>query len=206
MTALHDLTAIQQRDALARGEFTPTELTRHYLDRIERLDERLGAFITVTRDAALERAARLEDSGRPAPADADAQPPWGLPFADKDLVSRAGVRTTFGSRAFAEHVPERSDPFALALDATNGDEHRWCPRRIAMIVDRRIVVDQVAERGRKLLSALMTSSDAVVGEVAERLRSLTRTGASYVHTRPTTRANPLRVLGTRNRLVELGPQ
>lgn len=66
--------------------------------------------------------------------------------------------------------------FALALDATNGDEHRWCPRRIAMIVDRRIVVDQVAERGRKLLSALMTSSDAVVVEVAERLRSLTRTG------------------------------
>ncbi len=66
--------------------------------------------------------------------------------------------------------------FALALDATNDDEQRWCPRRIAMVVDRRIVVDQVAERGRKLLSALMTSSDAVVVEVAERLRSLTRTG------------------------------
>ncbi|MCC6903326.1 MAG: CRISPR-associated endonuclease Cas3'', partial [Polyangiaceae bacterium] len=66
--------------------------------------------------------------------------------------------------------------FALALDATNADTQRWCPRRIAMIVDRRIVVDQVAERGRKLLSALMTSTDAVVSEVAKRLRSLTRTG------------------------------
>jgi CRISPR-associated endonuclease/helicase Cas3 len=66
--------------------------------------------------------------------------------------------------------------FALALDATNEDEQRWCPRRIAMIVDRRIVVDQVAERGRKLLSALMTGTDAVVVEVAKRLRSLTRTG------------------------------
>lgn len=66
--------------------------------------------------------------------------------------------------------------FALALDATNDDEQRWCPRRIAMVVDRRIVVDQVAERGRKLLSALMTSTDAVVVEVATRLRSLTRTG------------------------------
>lgn len=66
--------------------------------------------------------------------------------------------------------------FALALDSTNEDEQRWCPRRIAMIVDRRIVVDQVAERGRKLLSALMTSTDAVVVEVANRLRSLTRTG------------------------------
>ncbi len=66
--------------------------------------------------------------------------------------------------------------FALALDATNDDEQRWCPRRIAMVVDRRIVVDQVAERGRKLLSALMTRTDAVVVEVATRLRSLTRTG------------------------------
>lgn len=66
--------------------------------------------------------------------------------------------------------------FALALDATNVDEQRWCPRRIAMVVDRRIVVDQVAERGRKLLSALMTSTDTVVAEVARRLRSLTRSG------------------------------
>ncbi len=66
--------------------------------------------------------------------------------------------------------------FALALDATNDDEQRWCPRRIAMVVDRRIVVDQVAERGRKLLSALIVSTDAVVAEVAKRLRSLTRTG------------------------------
>lgn len=66
--------------------------------------------------------------------------------------------------------------FALARDAGSEDDQRWCPRRIAMIVDRRIVVDQVAERGRKLLSALMTSTDAVVVEVARRLRSLTRTG------------------------------
>ncbi|MCB1979878.1 MAG: DEAD/DEAH box helicase family protein, partial [Burkholderiaceae bacterium] len=66
--------------------------------------------------------------------------------------------------------------FALALDAYNNDEDRWCPRRIAMVVDRRIVVDQVAERGRKLLRALMTSSDSVVAEVANRLRSLARTG------------------------------
>lgn len=66
--------------------------------------------------------------------------------------------------------------FALALDAGSEDDQRWCPRRIAMVVDRRIVVDQVAERGRKLLSALMTSMDPVVVEVTKRLRSLTRTG------------------------------
>ena len=66
--------------------------------------------------------------------------------------------------------------FALALDATNEVTERWCPRRIAMVVDRRIVVDQVAERGRSILRALMTSTDSIVGEVASRLRSLARTG------------------------------
>lgn len=66
--------------------------------------------------------------------------------------------------------------FALALDATNEGAERWCPRRIAMVVDRRIVVDQVAERGRSILRALMTSTDAIVVEITRRLRSLTRKG------------------------------
>lgn len=66
--------------------------------------------------------------------------------------------------------------FALALDADSDPSDRWCPRRIAMVVDRRVVVDQVAERGRTLLRALMAASDAIVVEVAKRLRSFTRTG------------------------------
>lgn len=66
--------------------------------------------------------------------------------------------------------------FALALDAANEGAERWCPRRIAMVVDRRIVVDQVAERGRSILRALLTSTNAIVIEVARRLRSLARAG------------------------------
>ncbi|MCC7170916.1 MAG: type I-U CRISPR-associated helicase/endonuclease Cas3 [Planctomycetes bacterium] len=66
--------------------------------------------------------------------------------------------------------------FALALDARSECTNRWCPRRIAMVVDRRIVVDQIAERGRRVLAALLTSRDSVVVEVAKQLRSLTRTG------------------------------
>jgi CRISPR-associated endonuclease/helicase Cas3 len=65
--------------------------------------------------------------------------------------------------------------FTLALDAYTGAEQRWCPRRIVMVVDRRVVVDQVAERGRAILNALVTSGNTVVTEVARRLRSLTRT-------------------------------
>ncbi len=66
--------------------------------------------------------------------------------------------------------------FALALDADQEADERWCPRRIAMVVDRRVVVDQAAERGRKILRALMTSPDPVMRTVAERLRSVTRIG------------------------------
>lgn len=67
--------------------------------------------------------------------------------------------------------------FALALDTSEELAKRWCPRRIAMVVDRRIVVDQVAERGRKLLRALVDEdAKPVVREVAARLSSLSRKG------------------------------
>ncbi len=63
--------------------------------------------------------------------------------------------------------------FALALNAS--EKVRWCPRRIAMVVDRRVVVDQVAERGRKLAMRLNEPQAAsVIQEVARQLRSLTR--------------------------------
>jgi CRISPR-associated endonuclease/helicase Cas3 len=65
--------------------------------------------------------------------------------------------------------------FALALNAQEEPTSRWCPRRIAMVVDRRVVVDQVAERGRKLLQALVDKdAKPVIREVAARLRSLSR--------------------------------
>lgn len=62
--------------------------------------------------------------------------------------------------------------FALALDAAASPAERWCPRRIAMVVDRRVVVDQAADRGRKLLRALKTSTEPAVIAVREALASL----------------------------------
>lgn len=114
MFELHHLTAQEQWDWLQRGEVTPLELTTHYLERIARLDGELGAFITVTADAALERAREVETA---VPRSA---PLWGLPFADKDLVQRKGVRTTFGSRLTADFVPEVSDELVTVLDAAGG--------------------------------------------------------------------------------------
>lgn len=114
MFELHHLTAQEQWDWLQRGEITPGELVSHYLDRIAEHDSHLGAFVTVTPEAALERARTLVDS---VPKTA---PLWGLPFGDKDLNRRAGVPAKFGSRLMADFVPEVSDDFTRALDATGG--------------------------------------------------------------------------------------
>jgi amidase len=110
---LHQLTATEQLDRLRRGELTPRDLTEHYLARIARLDGGLGAFAAVTPDGARARAAAIEELS-------PALPIWGMPFADKDLVARAGVPTRYGSRAFADHVPRESDELARWLDAAGG--------------------------------------------------------------------------------------
>ena len=114
MFELHHLSAQEQWDWLQRGEVSPTELAAHYLERIDRLDGQLGAFVTVTAEAALDRARALEaDVPKSAPL-------WGLPFADKDLNLRAGVAAGFGSRLMAGFVPTESDEFTRALDDAGG--------------------------------------------------------------------------------------
>jgi len=106
---LHHLTALEQLDGLRRGEITPSELVEHYLDRIERLDAGLGAFVTVTPERARARAADV--AGLP-----HALPLWGLPSGDKDLWRRAGVPTRFGSRLLRDNVPDASDELVQVLD------------------------------------------------------------------------------------------
>ncbi|BDZ51088.1 hypothetical protein GCM10025867_33290 [Frondihabitans sucicola] len=92
MFELHHLSAQEQYDWLRRGEVSPRELVDHYLKRVGRLDPAVGAFVTVTADAARARADALAEGGR------SAAPLWGLSLADKDLYDRAGVATGAGSR------------------------------------------------------------------------------------------------------------
>ncbi|WP_374007604.1 amidase [Leifsonia sp. LS-T14] len=111
MADLHELTALELWQELQTGRVSPRELAAHYLDRIERLNPQLGAFVTVTRDEALRRADEVaERVPRTAPL-------WGLPSGDKDLWMRAGVPTGFGSRSMAGFVPEESDEIVETLDA-----------------------------------------------------------------------------------------
>jgi aspartyl-tRNA(Asn)/glutamyl-tRNA(Gln) amidotransferase subunit A len=86
---------------IRRKEISPVELTRGYLARTEALDRGLRAFITVCADGALD-AARMAES---TVMSGGAAPLLGVPFAVKDQFDTRGVRTTMGSRLFADHVP-----------------------------------------------------------------------------------------------------
>jgi len=79
-----------------RGEVSPVELVETYLDRIERLDPELNAYVTVCGEEALAAAAGDLPDG----------PFRGVPLPIKDLSETAGIRTTFSSRAFADYVPD----------------------------------------------------------------------------------------------------
>ncbi|QJA05859.1 Asp-tRNA(Asn)/Glu-tRNA(Gln) amidotransferase subunit GatA [Thermosulfurimonas marina] len=89
------------RERLRRREISAEELTRYYLERIERLDPRLRAYITVTPDQALS-AAREADRRLAAGEDL---PLLGLPVAIKDNICTRGIRTTCASKILENFVP-----------------------------------------------------------------------------------------------------
>jgi aspartyl-tRNA(Asn)/glutamyl-tRNA(Gln) amidotransferase subunit A len=96
------LTIHETRDLIRRGGASPVDVVRAYLDRIERLDGRLHAYLTVTGEAALAEAQRIAAAARgPAPRPVLA----GIPLAVKDVICTQGVRTTCGSRILADFVP-----------------------------------------------------------------------------------------------------
>src|SRR3954453_15294589 len=118
VTQLHDLTALQQAAAVRAGEVSPTELVEHSLARIEALDAKLGAFITVTPERALEAAGRAESLVRRGGGHAGELPPLlGVPTAIKDLNNTAGIRTTFGSTVMTDFVPDADDAVVVKLAA-----------------------------------------------------------------------------------------
>jgi aspartyl-tRNA(Asn)/glutamyl-tRNA(Gln) amidotransferase subunit A len=105
---------IREVGALYRsGRLSPVDLVRRCLERIEDAQPTLNAFVTVTADAALERARRAEAELR---AGLDRGPLHGVPVAVKDLVDTAGTRTTCASRILAGRVPDRDAAIVRRLD------------------------------------------------------------------------------------------
>ncbi|WP_372490862.1 amidase [Actinomadura terrae] len=115
MTHTHDLSVIRMAAAVRSGELSPVELADHYLDRIERLDPRVGAFVTVTADLARDQARRAEKAVADAPDPAALPPLHGVPVPVKDLNMVAGVRAAFGSAAFADLTGFADDHIVTVL-------------------------------------------------------------------------------------------
>ena len=103
----YELTVSQAQKLLEAGELTSTELTRAVLARIEAVEKRVGAYITVTADLALsqaEEADRRRASGEKGSL-------LGIPIAIKDIICTKGITTTCGSQILADFIP----PFDAAV-------------------------------------------------------------------------------------------
>ena len=96
------LSAAATAEAIRNGGLTPVDAVRAYLDRIDSLDSRLSAYITVTREEALDAA---EQVGRRLSAGESMGPLAGVPAAVKDQFWTKGILTTNGSRVYQDFVP-----------------------------------------------------------------------------------------------------
>jgi len=123
---MHSKTVAEISAGLQQGEFSSTEITQVFLDRIDRLAEGLNCYITVTAEQALE-AARKADQLR---SQGKAGPLTGVPIAHKDIFCTQGVKTTCGSQMLdnfispydAAVVERLNDAGMVMLGKTNMDE------------------------------------------------------------------------------------
>ncbi len=123
---MFEKTLAELAQGLAQGDFSSVELTRAYLDRINREDSRFNSYITVTEELALAQA-QAADTRR---SNGEAGPFTGLPIAHKDIFCTQGVRTSCGSKMLDNFVSPYDatvvDNFnragAVMLGKTNMDE------------------------------------------------------------------------------------
>ena len=119
MSQLHDLTALEQAAAVRAGEVSSTELVDHYLDRIDRWDAALGAYVTVTSDLARAQASAAQHELAEALRDGEPERLsvlHGVPVPVKDLSFVAGVRCRLGSAVF-DRTAEVDDHVVVRLRA-----------------------------------------------------------------------------------------
>jgi aspartyl-tRNA(Asn)/glutamyl-tRNA(Gln) amidotransferase subunit A len=109
-----DWTLAQASEQLRRGKISPVELTRACLSRIEKLNPKVNAYITVMAEQSLAQARDLETELR---AGKSRGPLHGIPIALKDLFDTAGIRTTCASAVFADRIPSEDAEVVRRLKA-----------------------------------------------------------------------------------------
>jgi aspartyl-tRNA(Asn)/glutamyl-tRNA(Gln) amidotransferase subunit A len=116
VSALWQLSASELLAGYRSRAFSPVEVVDALADRIAAL-ESLGAFNTLCLDRAREEARAAESAYAPGGSPDGLT---GVPFAAKDLFDSAGVRTTYGSRMFADNVPDTDAAAVAALRGAGG--------------------------------------------------------------------------------------
>jgi aspartyl-tRNA(Asn)/glutamyl-tRNA(Gln) amidotransferase subunit A len=107
MELLNDgnLTIAKVAPHIRKGQYSPVELTRAFLERIARLQPSLNAFITVTSDLALKQARQAEKEISKGHYRGILH---GIPISVKDLFYTAGIRTTAGSKILRRFIPKEN--------------------------------------------------------------------------------------------------
>ena len=107
MTVQEEFTVHAMLAALRHGDISSRELTQDVLERIERLEPRLHAFITLTPDLALRMADQADRQWAAWRRDPSGEPPalLGVPIAVKDVLALEGVRCTCGSKILENFIP-----------------------------------------------------------------------------------------------------
>lgn len=104
MKDLTELTIHEAQKGLKAKDFSATELTKALLKRIQNLDPKLNAFITVCENEALQAAKNADTSI----ANGDTKTLTGIPLAPKDMYLTKGIKTTCGSKILENFVPAYS--------------------------------------------------------------------------------------------------
>jgi amidase len=108
--------AWELREMAVKKEISPREVAQFFLARIERLNSKLGAFMTVTAERAMEDAARLEKAG----SEAAEMPLFGVVYSLKDMTWTKGIRTTLGSKNYENFFPPLDAEYAARLARAGG--------------------------------------------------------------------------------------
>jgi aspartyl-tRNA(Asn)/glutamyl-tRNA(Gln) amidotransferase subunit A len=98
---LYELTIHQAHDLLRKKEVTSEEITRAVLERIDTIENKVGAFLTISAEQAIEQARRADDAIRKG----HCGPLTGIPLGIKDLICTKGLRTTCASRILENFEP-----------------------------------------------------------------------------------------------------
>ena len=117
MTDLSFWTATELAQLIQTKQLSPVELTKHHLDRIDRLDPTINAYITPLHESALKQAQEAEDDIMKGSYKGSLH---GIPMGIKDNYLTKGIRSTGGSKLFRDSVPNTTATSVEKLLAAGG--------------------------------------------------------------------------------------